>query len=208
MSNNATYIRTGEALAPLLNLTDMATQLRIAEPAPEDNAAAELLAFGAAAYAWIERWLGRTLIATPYELWCTGFPYTGMPIKIMRLPVIAIDALSYTDAQGVVQTFDIASLDISLAVSATYAAPACIYPPATGWPCDVIANRRDAVRVCFTAGFGEAPSDVPAPIKQAALLLVSDFYDRRGLTGMASMDSVGVPPAITALLQPYRVYLP
>ena len=55
------------------------------------------------------------------------------------------------------------------------------------------------VAVTFTAGYG-APADVPAAIRQAMLLLVTQWYEHRQVTGTGT----ALPFAVEALLAPYR----
>jgi len=53
--------------------------------------------------------------------------------------------------------------------------------------------------ITFTAGYG-APADVPAAIRQAMLLLVTEWYEHRQVTGAGT----ALPFAVDALLTPYR----
>jgi uncharacterized phiE125 gp8 family phage protein len=57
----------------------------------------------------------------------------------------------------------------------------------------------NAIAIAFTAGYGDAESDVPAPIREAILEIVADLYANRGDT--AEEPSL----AALALLAPYRV---
>jgi uncharacterized phiE125 gp8 family phage protein len=67
------------------------------------------------------------------------------------------------------------------------------------------------VGVQFVAGFGPAAADVPAPIRQAVLLLAAHWYGRRdpGGCGGAPAAAAGspaspIPQVVDDLLQPYR----
>src|SRR6185437_2527913 len=65
----------------------------------------------------------------------------------------------------------------------------------------VIANTRklNAVAIAFTAGYGDAASDVPQAIRTAILEMIAELYTNRGY-----LESD--PPAIAqAMLAPYRV---
>jgi uncharacterized phiE125 gp8 family phage protein len=65
----------------------------------------------------------------------------------------------------------------------------------------VIANTRklNAVAIAFTAGYGDAASDVPQAIRTAILEMIAELYSNRG-------DIESDPPAIAqAMLAPYRV---
>ena len=54
-------------------------------------------------------------------------------------------------------------------------------------------------QIRFTAGYG-APTDVPAAIRQAMLLLVTQWYEHRQVTGTGT----ALPFSVEALLAPYR----
>lgn len=60
------------------------------------------------------------------------------------------------------------------------------------------AIRR--VEVLYQAGYGSRPNDVPAPIRQAILLLVAEMYENRTSEGKISSDSV-----LKTLLAPYII---
>ena len=55
--------------------------------------------------------------------------------------------------------------------------------------------------ITFTAGYGADPSDVPAPLRQALLLLVAHGYAHRE-------TDAGLPMMVQALIQPFRVVTP
>ena len=56
----------------------------------------------------------------------------------------------------------------------------------------------------FTAGFGAAASDVPAPLRQAILLLVAHWFETREPV-VAGTPSTRFPEAVQGLLDPYRI---
>lgn len=75
------------------------------------------------------------------------------------------------------------------------------------WPNLLRQNNCIAVRVI--TGFGDTEASVPFPIKQAILLLISQWYENRG----AVYDPMNVsqtpgqlPYSVTAVLQQYRVF--
>ena len=59
-------------------------------------------------------------------------------------------------------------------------------------------RAANGIAVAFTAGYGDA-GDVPAPVAQAILQIVSALYDHRG------NDAAPTPDAALALLAPYRI---
>ena len=60
-------------------------------------------------------------------------------------------------------------------------------------------TRSSGINVEFTAGFGEAPADVPAPIREALKLWLGFLYENRDGEAPA-----GGPAAAAMLLSPYR----
>lgn len=53
------------------------------------------------------------------------------------------------------------------------------------------------VEVTYRCGFGATPKDIPSPISQAILILVSNFYENR-------QGDCQIPKVVRDLLQPYR----
>jgi uncharacterized phiE125 gp8 family phage protein len=60
----------------------------------------------------------------------------------------------------------------------------------------------NGVEFAITAGFGAVPADVPAPIRQALLLLVAHWYEHRD-PGEIGTDAAKVPATVSALLAPW-----
>lgn len=69
-------------------------------------------------------------------------------------------------------------------------------PPAPG-------RRANGIEVDFVAGFGDAASDVPQPIRQALLLLVAHWYENREPVEIGATATT-IPSAVSELLSPYR----
>jgi uncharacterized phiE125 gp8 family phage protein len=68
------------------------------------------------------------------------------------------------------------------------------------WP-DLPA-ATSAIEIDLEAGFGPAAADVPAPIRQALLMLVAHWYENR--EAGPGDPRAAPPPAVSALLAPYR----
>jgi uncharacterized phiE125 gp8 family phage protein len=70
--------------------------------------------------------------------------------------------------------------------------------PVTSWD-GIDPNRLNSVTVRYVVGYADAAS-VPAPLKQAMLLMIGDMYERR-------QDSIKqLPSASEYLMNPYRVF--
>ncbi len=61
----------------------------------------------------------------------------------------------------------------------------------------------NGIEVAFTAGFGAAPTDVPAPIRHALLLLITHWYEHREPVEIGAAVNA-IPVMVSDLLQPYR----
>ena len=61
----------------------------------------------------------------------------------------------------------------------------------------------NGIEVKFTAGYGDNPEDVPAPLRQAITLLVTHWYERREPVEVGEQPAQ-VPMMITTLINPYR----
>lgn len=67
-------------------------------------------------------------------------------------------------------------------------------------------RAANAIQISFTCGFGDAPSDVPAPLRQAVLMLAAHYFENREvLTGTGNDRAVVLPMGVQSLLTPYRI---
>lgn len=171
--------------APLVSLAEAKAHLRVTN----DDEDAVITSYCAAASAHIDGPFGvlRRAIATQtLEVRASTFS------AIDRLPcgpVTAITAVKFIDATGVEQDADDAIYQVHdgrFGLS-----------PSGRWP----AVRGDAggVRVRYTAGFAE----VPVPIKQAALLLVGQWFRNRMAVNVGNIVNE-MPNGVKTLLGPYK----
>ena len=121
----------------------------------------------------VEARCGVSLITRPQRLTKTS---TRAGVYINRYPIHSIEAV----------THDGDSLEIDANLRAR---PARVRTEVTG-----------PVTVDFTAGYGEAPDDIPIPLRQGTLLLVAHLYEHRDGTTAPP----GFPLMVDALTQPYR----
>jgi uncharacterized phiE125 gp8 family phage protein len=134
--------------------------------------------------------LGRGLITQTWRLPVAAFP--APPCSQIRLPLIpvqSVEEIAYYDSAGPV-IMDPAFYALHTDETGSYVTVAA----GGSWP--AAAVRDDAVGILYVVGYGDAPADVPAPMRQAILLMVSAWYDDR-TAGV-------VPPAADRLLSAYR----
>jgi len=145
-----------------------------------------------AATAWAERITQRSLCPQRWRLHLDGFPCGA--VLIPKPPLQTVEAVSYTDSVGSVQTLD-ASVYI---VNPFEILGRVSLAQGESWP----ATRKQAmsVRIDFTAGYTAVPEDVVSAI----LLLVGHLDQNREqvVTGTIATD---LPMGVEALLSSYCV---
>lgn len=127
-----------------------------------------------------------------WSLILPAFPAGYLPLS--GGPYRAIDSVEYINPQGDTQ----ALTDYQVVL-----APPARIAPNGSWP--VVANRLDAVTVRAQTGY-ENVAAVPAPIKQAILLLVGHWYENREASVIGTTVAE-LPMAVESLLFPYRTFL-
>ncbi|MEA2905555.1 MAG: hypothetical protein QOI12_2942, partial [Alphaproteobacteria bacterium] len=135
------------------------------------------------------------LITQSWRLIRDAWPDHGR-IAILPVPLRELTAARVYRLDGTTQALAPAAFVVE-----TAAAPAVLSfnspPPAPG---RVVAG----IELDIEAGYGDAPSDVPADLRQAIRSLVAHWYENRGL--IAAGQSVAVLPAtVAAMIAPYRV---
>ncbi len=116
--------------------------------------------------------------------------------RVLRLPLAPVASVES------VKYFDAANVETTVSESGNYALLEDARGPYIKFTSDFAApalydERDDRIRVTFVAGYGD-PSDVPAAIRAAVLLIVGDLYKNRD-AGETAPNA-----AATALLTPYR----
>lgn len=158
--------------------------------------------------------LGRALRPQTWELQLPGFPgwpndalaQHGNEIELPYPPLIAIVSVKYDDEAGVEHTltegtdFEVIGMDGR--------GKQKVKPPYLGyWP--LARCYPGSVRIRFQSGYplpAEGDADtLPAAIKSYVKLMVSDLFENRQASQVAS-GSVLENPNLARLLDPYRVF--
>jgi uncharacterized phiE125 gp8 family phage protein len=116
----------------------------------------------------------RTLIRTPWRLTVDAFPEA---FKLLQPPVIAVQSVLFLDEAGVQRTLDPQDYMLDNISEPGFLLPAY----GKSWP--ATRNMQNAVVVNYTAGYGDSPSDVPAPLKQWMRLAITEMYGTRSASG-------------------------
>jgi hypothetical protein len=72
--------------------------------------------------------------------------------------------------------------------------------PLDAWP----ERLAGGIEIDFTAGFGPAPSDVPAPLREAILQLTATSYGGVERAETAQRGADGLPDKVISLISPWR----
>lgn len=151
----------------------------------------QLLSILAAADTAIELQTGRTLITTTRDAYYDRFSYM---MDVPAPPLAAITDVFYQDEDDVEQT-----VTSSIYREDIYSEPGrIILDDGETWP-DIYPVPL-AVRIRYTSGYGDAPSDVPEPLRQAVLFKIQMLYDSDHQMRETLSET------ISALVAPYVVH--
>lgn len=177
------------ASATIVSLEEAKAHLRIFHT-DEDTYIGGLIA---AAQDWMageKNWLGRSVIEQEWELTLKAFPVGE--VRLPKPPLIDVTAVFYTPPDGAeVQLTTFRTFDVGV-TDGGYILPAI----GEAWP--TTNGEPNSVRIQFTAGY----EVVPASLKQAALLLIGHWFERREAASETKITDL--PMAVDALLMPYR----
>lgn len=181
---------TPPAVEPL-SVAQAAAHLRLAEG--DDDAMVSALILAARQHLdGATGVLGRCLITQQWS-WQTEV-LRPCGLRLPLLPVLSVDTVTFTDSDGVSQVL----------AADQYRVIGDLLLPAHGavWP--AVQRSPGAVQVIFTTGYGDTADTVPAPIRQAMLLLIGHWYDNRDAVNVGNIVT-SFPLAVDALLSPFRV---
>jgi uncharacterized phiE125 gp8 family phage protein len=180
-------LTTPPAIEPV-TLDEAKAHLKV-DTADDDALITSLIA---AARARAEWHTGRAFVTQGWKLWLDTWPCNGI-VEIPLPPLQSVASITAYALDDTATVLDAATYQVDAASS-----PARLtLKPGASPPVNL--RRINAAAIAFTAGYGDAGSDVPAPLREAILKMVANFYVNRG-------DATPVTPAeALALLAPYRL---
>jgi len=176
----------GPAREPLL-LDEIKAHLRI-DHADEDGL---LDGMRVAVRVAVEDFLRRALIEQRWQRVLDRWP--DGPVSLPRPPLLAVTEIriAQPDGQFAVIPPEIYRLE-------NRAEPGFLLPrPGQRWPEPGIACA--GIEIDYMAGYGSDWNAVPAPIRQAMLLLLASYYENR------AESPPGIHGTVRSLLAPYRI---
>lgn len=184
-----TLLRTVAPEAEPVTLADARLNLRI----EHDSEDALLEGLIRAAREEVEAACGLALIDQSWRLVLDRMPRSSR-VLLRRHPVREILSVTVYDRDGAAAVIDPAQYQLD-----AHARPARLHfadGPAPGL-------ALNGIEIDFTAGFGEAGTDVPDLLKRAMLLLVAHWYEFRAHFA-PSAQPVSFPPGYERLIAPWR----
>lgn len=140
---------------------------------------------------WCQSRIGQQFITATRRLYLDGFPCRE--IVLPYPPAATVTSITYIDIGGTTQTWTSSLYQTDLATR-----PARIRPAwSQVWP----STRGDlnSVIVNYTCGYGATAASVPAPIRQAMLLLIGHWYENREAINIGNIVS-DIPLTVESLL--------
>lgn len=187
-------VRTVAPNVPLVTTAEAKLRCRI-DGSDEDNLIDSLISAATAHLDGYSGILGRALLA---QTWQQDFCDFDDPLRLPVGDYLSGLVVTYYDSANDQQTL---SSDV-YSILSDVRGPFIALNYNQAWPS--VYTREDAVRVTWVAGYGTTAADVPAPIKQAILLLVGHWYaNREAVTVGAGITTAELPIAVKALVSPF-----
>ncbi len=182
----ALVMTSGPALEPI-TLAEAKAHLRV------DTAADDLLITSliTTSRLHIETALSLALITQTWSYFVDTIPASDI-IPLPLAPVAALTAIRLYAPDDSVTTLPLACVQLDAASTPPRLIRRSSFQSGA-------LRRANAIEFGLTAGFGPAPGDVPAPIRQALLLLVAHWYEHRDPAEIGQAGTQ-IPAVISQLL--------
>lgn len=186
----ALVLRSGPLAEPV-SVEEVKAHLRI-DGGAEDALIASLIL---TSRLHIEAALGLALITQGWRLVLDAWPQNGI-VAVPLSPVQSVSEIRVRDGAGAPVIADPEAYSLE-----TTGRPQRIVEMGAGLPRP--GRRVAGIEIDLVAGYGAAAADVPAPIRQALMLLIAHWYEHRDPFEIGATQTT-VPGAVSRLLQPYR----
>lgn len=144
----------------------------------------------------VEAALGLALIHQGWRMTRDIWPERGDSVRFPLRPIASVTSVTVYDAAGTPTVVPPESYLLD-----GHALKPRLIANGNGWPAP--GRKANGIEIEFQAGIGATADAVPAPIRQAVLLLVAHWYEHRDPLE-AGQASAAIPPAVSDLLKPYR----
>lgn len=143
----------------------------------------------------IEAALGLALITQSWRLTLDAWP-NARELELPLRPLQSVISAKVFAADGTAEVIPSNAYVVDVG-----GAPPRLVRSGGRWPQP--EKAANGIEIEFTAGFGDGAADVPGPIRQALLMLIAHWYERRDPIEVGSRETA-IPAGISDLLAPYR----
>lgn len=190
-------VRTVAPAARILSVAEAKAQLRVSHD-DEDTLINDLILVAESWLDGVSGMLGRALITQTWTYKLRAF----VDRVVLPLPPLqAVATVSYVDLAGETKTLDSADYQ----VVAGGERPSLLVPAhGRSWP--AVRVQDDAITITIVVGYGPNALDVPASLRHAARLIVSDLYAFRETAQVGSVaGQIPSMARVEALVERFRV---
>jgi uncharacterized phiE125 gp8 family phage protein len=184
-------LTSGPAAEPV-TLAEAKAHLRV-DGTAEDTLIASIIV---AARLHVEAIAGLALVSQSWSWYMDCWP-PGRALEFSIRPIQGIAAVRLYDESGGVTTLE----PTAYLLDSAGLRPRLVRLGTPAWPRP--GRVASGIEIAFTAGYGNAAADVPAPIRQAILLLVAHWYEHRSPLEEGA-HLAPLPDMVCDLLAPYR----
>ena len=140
----------------------------------------------------VENRTGRALVSQGWRIVRDVVPRDGL-VRLAPAPVASVDAVTVYAEDGTPSAVPVETYRVDTASSpGRLALRGCS-----------TSRAMNGLEVDVTCGYGE-PSDVPAPLRQAVLMLVAYWFEQREAAAVGAVTGA-VASGVAALTAPYRM---
>lgn len=164
-----------------------------------------LTSYISAARAFVERRIEMAVCEQTITAKLDGFPYSDGRIDLPYSNLIAVDSVSYLDADGAPQTpHPTGSPQADYYGVDTYTTPGALFlKSGQTWPSDVL-QEPNVVTIVYRAGWADRAS-IPEQIRQAVTLLAAHWERNRETVNFGEAPAE-IEFTLSALIDQFRVY--
>jgi uncharacterized phiE125 gp8 family phage protein len=198
--NKLTWKRTADASVEAVLTADVKAFLRVTH----DDSDSFIDTHTKAARQLIEDWTGRAFITQTWKLLLDRWP-TGRIIRLPRPPLNPAPALTVKYYGSITETLDTLAASTYFVDSDSDIGRIKL-KDAEDWP-DLQEDRPNAVEIAFNAGFGDAGSDVPEPLRMAIKLLTKYWYDSPDTVIIGTIVSEA-PMGVQVIVHDFEIRVP
>lgn len=147
-----------------------------------------------------EDYQGKTYNTTVYDLSMDNWP--TMPLLLPRPPLFTVDSFKYYDTNNTEYTFDLNDMHVD-----TYSEPGRLtLNYLESWPTSVTLRSIDAVRIRYTAGYGDMAGTTPDTLVALIPDSVKDaIYVYCAWRNENRAGEVDIPKQFYDILRPERI---